>query len=80
MNDNILYEVKDLKRYFPAKNGKVVKAVDGVSFDIAKGETFSLVGESGCGKTTCGRTVLGVYPPTGGSILYKGKDLSLIHI
>lgn len=70
-----LFEVKNLKRYFPAKNGKSVKAVDDVTFDIFKGETFSLVGESGCGKTTCGRTLLGVYPKTGGSILYEGREL-----
>lgn len=70
-----LFQVKNLKRYFPAKNGKSVKAVDDVTFDIFKGETFSLVGESGCGKTTCGRTLLGVYPKTGGSILYEGREL-----
>lgn len=70
-----LFEVKNLKRYFPAKNGKSVKAVDDVTFDILKGETFSLVGESGCGKTTCGRTLLGVYPKTAGSILYEGREL-----
>lgn len=68
----ILYEVKELKRYFTTRKG-TVKAVDNVSFCIYKGETFSLVGESGCGKTTCGRTLLGVYPKTGGSILYHGK-------
>lgn len=71
----IMYEVKDLKRYFKAKGNKVVKAVDNVTFNIYKGETFSLVGESGCGKTTCGRTLLGIYPKTSGTILYKGKDL-----
>lgn len=72
---DILYDVKNLKRYFPAKRG-IVKAVDDVTFQIARGETFSLVGESGCGKTTCGRTLLGVYPRTSGTILYKGKDMS----
>lgn len=72
---DILYDVKNLKRYFPAKRG-IVKAVDDVTFQIARGETFSLVGESGCGKTTCGRTLLGVYPATSGTILYKGKDMS----
>jgi oligopeptide transport system ATP-binding protein len=71
----IIYEVKDLKRYFKAKGNKVVKAVDNVSFNIYKGETFSLVGESGCGKTTCGRTLLGIYPKTSGNILYKGQDM-----
>ncbi|MBQ3062956.1 MAG: ATP-binding cassette domain-containing protein [Clostridia bacterium] len=76
MSNNNLYEIRNLKRYFPAKNGKVVKAVDDVTFNIARGETFSLVGESGCGKTTCGRTVLGVYPKTAGSILYNGKESS----
>ncbi|MBQ5812847.1 MAG: ATP-binding cassette domain-containing protein [Clostridia bacterium] len=76
MSNNNLYEIRNLKRYFPAKNGKVVKAVDDVTFNITRGETFSLVGESGCGKTTCGRTVLGVYPKTAGSILYNGKESS----
>ena len=76
MSNNNLYEIRNLKRYFPAKNGKVVKAVDDVTFNITRGETFSLVGESGCGKTTCGRTLLGVYPKTAGSILYNGKESS----
>ena len=69
----ILYEVQGLSRYFPSKRG-VVKAVDDVSFQIRKGETFSLVGESGCGKTTCGRTLLGVYKKTAGKVLYHGQD------
>lgn len=71
-----LFEVKNLKRYFPAKNGKSVKAVDDVTFDILKGETFSLVGESGCGKTTCGRTLLKLYDQTSGQILFKGQEIS----
>lgn len=67
----ILFSIRDLKQYFP--NGKhTVKAVDGVSFDLYRGETLSLVGESGCGKTTCARTMLGVYKPTGGSVEWKG--------
>lgn len=69
-----LYEVRNLKRHFQSKRG-AVKALDGVSFDIYKGETLSLVGESGCGKTTCGRTLLGIYHKTGGSILYRGTEL-----
>lgn len=71
----LLYEVQGLKKYFSVKKG-VAKAVDDVSFSIIRGETLSLVGESGCGKTTCGRTLLGVYPKTGGRIIYKGKELS----
>lgn len=75
-----LLEVKHLKQYFPVK-GKLfqknaVKAVDDVSFFINKGETFGLVGESGCGKTTVGRTILRLHEPTGGSILYDGKDVT----
>lgn len=72
-NNEILYDVQGISRYFPSKRG-VVKAVDDVSFQIRKGETFSLVGESGCGKTTCGRTLLGVYSKTAGKVLYHGVD------
>ena len=72
-----LIEVKDLKEYFPINTGlfrtKPLKAVDGVSFTINKGETLGLVGESGCGKTTVGRTLLHLYKPTGGEIWYDGK-------
>ena len=74
-----LIEVKDLKQYFPISMGwfrsKPLKAVDGVSFSIAKGETLGLVGESGCGKTTVGRTLLHLYKPTGGEIWYDGKQI-----
>lgn len=83
MSDNInttpLIEVKDLKEYFDINVGglkiKPLKAVDGVSFSINKGETLGLVGESGCGKTTVGRTLLHLYKPTGGEVYYNGKLL-----
>jgi len=75
-----LVEVKNLKQYFRA-GGSVfhplyVKAVDDVSFYINKGETLGLVGESGCGKTTTGRTILRLYEPTGGQIFYNGVDIT----
>ncbi|MBQ1502279.1 MAG: ATP-binding cassette domain-containing protein [Firmicutes bacterium] len=72
-----LIEVKDLKEYFNINMGmlrsKPLKAVDGVSFSINRGETLGLVGESGCGKTTVGRTILHLYRPTGGEVWYDGK-------
>ncbi len=71
---NIL-EVKNLKKYFPAPGGKNLKAVDDVTFTIREGETLGLVGESGCGKTTCGRTCIGLYRPTEGQVLYRDKDV-----
>ena len=70
-----LLEVKHLKKYFAASGGGTVKAVDDVSFTIYKGETLGMVGESGCGKTTCGRTAMGVYPKTGGEVLFDGQDV-----
>lgn len=74
-----LIEVKDLKEYFNINMGmfrsKPLKAVDGVSFSINRGETLGLVGESGCGKTTVGRTILNLYKPTAGEIWYDGKKL-----
>jgi oligopeptide transport system ATP-binding protein len=80
MAERKLGEVQQLKQYFPVKSGlfgkKLVKAVDDVSFHINKGETLGLVGESGCGKTTTGRTLLRLYEPTGGRILYDGKDIT----
>ncbi len=72
-----LVEVKDLKEYFPVKTGFFqtvpLKAVDGVSFNIKPGETLGLVGESGCGKTTVGRTLLHLYKPTGGEFYFDGE-------
>ena len=72
-NEKIL-EVSHLKKYFKTGNG-VLKAVDDVSFFIRRGETLGVVGESGCGKTTCGRTCIGIYDRTDGQVLYKGQDV-----
>ena len=74
MSEKIL-EIKDLKKYFPLGNGQTVKAVDGVSMDLYKGETLGLVGESGCGKSTIAYTVVGMYGATEGEVRYKGTDL-----
>lgn len=72
-----LLEVRDLKEYFPVNTGfmktTMLKAVDGVSFTIKRGETLGLVGESGCGKTTVGRTLLHLYKPTGGEVYFDGR-------
>jgi len=81
-NNEVLIEVKNLKKYFVKNKGfvkkdlEVVKAVDDVSFYIRRGETLGLVGESGCGKSTTGRTILRLYEPTSGEILYSGKDIA----
>ncbi len=74
MADTIL-EVKDLKKYFKTKSG-MLHAVDGVSFTIERGKTLGLVGESGCGKSTTGRAILRLIEPTGGQVLFEGKDVS----
>jgi len=77
-----LVQVRNLKKYFPIQRGMViqrhvgdVKAVDDVSFDVLRGETLGLVGETGCGKTTVGRTILRLYEPTGGNVIFDGVDL-----
>src|SRR3972149_9526128 len=80
--DNTIVKVADVRMYFPVTSGIIfqrkvgeVKAVDGVTFEIRRGETLGLVGESVCGKTTLGRAVLMLYRPTGGEILFEGQNL-----
>ena len=78
-NKNNLLVVKDLKQHFDIPNGFLgslkLKAIDGVSFEIAEGETLGLVGESGCGKTTVGRSILQLYKPTAGEVWFDGKEI-----
>lgn len=81
MSENICLDVQDLKMHFKLKSGlfskaKTLKAVDGVSFSIGQGETMGLVGESGCGKTTVGRSILRLYEATGGKIIFQGTDIT----
>ena len=77
-----ILQIKSLKTYFPIKNGFFggvsdhVKAVDNITFDVYPGETLGLVGESGCGKTTCGRTIIRLEEPTDGEMIYKGKNIA----
>ena len=71
-----ILEIKNLCMEFPAGKKKTVKALNNVTFDIYKGENFGLVGESGCGKTTLGRTLIRLYNPTSGEILFNGKNIS----
>lgn len=75
MHKEVLIQVKNLKKHFKVGRKAILKAVDDVSFDIYKGETLGLVGESGCGKTTCGKTVLGLYGATDGQVIYDGIDV-----
>lgn len=84
-----LLKVENLKKYFPVKRGiletlrkepqKYVKAVDGISFEVQKGETLALIGESGCGKTTAGRVILRLIEPTGGKIIFDGVDITTLN-
>ncbi|MDH5607058.1 MAG: dipeptide ABC transporter ATP-binding protein [Anaerolineae bacterium] len=83
MTEETLVRVENLTKHFPITRGIVfqkeigaVQAVDNVSFDIRKGETLGLVGESGCGKSTTGRTILQLYKPTSGKVIYSGEDLT----
>jgi peptide/nickel transport system ATP-binding protein len=82
-SENLL-EIKNLKTYYPVKGGFFrrtvgnVKAVDNISFEIRKGETLGLVGESGCGKSTAGRTILRLLKPTDGKIIFDGKDITSV--
>lgn len=71
----LILQVKNLKRHFNVGGGKVLKAVDGITFDIKRGETFGLVGESGCGKSTAGRTIIRLYEATSGEVLFNGEDV-----
>ena len=82
---DVLVNVEDLKMYFPVTAGLIfqrkiadVKAVDGISFNVKKGETLGLVGESGCGKSTTGRAILQLYKPTAGSVSFGGTELTLL--
>lgn len=83
MSDTLL-EVRNLKQYFPVRAGLMktipLKAVDDVSFTIGRGETLGLVGESGCGKTTVGRTILRLYEPTGGEVIFDGEPVTAKNI
>jgi len=74
MNGETILEVRNLKKYF-SQGKNTVKAVDGVSFSIEKGEILGLVGESGCGKSTTGRTIINLYKANGGEVIFKGRNV-----
>ncbi|WP_152445121.1 ABC transporter ATP-binding protein [Bacillus sp. THAF10] len=75
MKKKVLLQVKNLQKYFFMAKKKTLKAVDNISFEIYQGETFGLVGESGCGKSTTGRTIIGLYGKTAGEVIFNGKDV-----
>jgi len=75
-NNKVLIEVRDLKKYFTVGRGLTLKAVDGVNFFIREGETLGLVGESGCGKSTVGRTIIGLYQATDGEVIFEGMNVA----
>ena len=74
--DQAMIRVEDLCKYFKVGPKQQLKAVDHVTLEIKKGETLGLVGESGCGKTTCGRTMMKLYEPTSGKVFFEGEDIS----
>ena len=74
-NDEVLLKVEHLCQYFKIGPGQELKAVDDVSFEIKKGEVFGLVGESGCGKTTTGRSIIRLYDITSGNVYFKGQRI-----
>ncbi|MDP6220224.1 MAG: ABC transporter ATP-binding protein, partial [Candidatus Thalassarchaeaceae archaeon] len=80
-HDEVLIEIEGMRKWFPIKSGMLtvvksyVRAVDGVDLQVKRGETLGIVGESGCGKTTLGRVLLGLIPITEGSVRYSGEDI-----
>jgi oligopeptide transport system ATP-binding protein len=87
LSSEVLLDVRDLKMHFPINEGVVVqrqvgavKAVDGISLSINRGETLGLVGESGCGKSTAGRAILQLHKPTAGTVYYQGTDLTKLSL
>lgn len=75
MSGKPILEVRNLQKHFQVGNGKILKAVDNLNFSIEQGETFGLVGESGCGKSTAGRTIIRLYEATGGEVLFNGENI-----